>query len=88
MRTRPTYTPEFQADALALLARTDRSLNAVARDLGISCGSLRSWYQKAEMAKKKPKKPQASATPKDGAERERVCEDRRDLSSAALSSAS
>jgi transposase len=72
MRARPTYTPEFQADAPAPLARTDRSLNAVAQDLGISCGSLRSWYQKAEMAKKKPKKkPQASSAPADGAERER-----------------
>ena len=71
MRTRPTYTPEFRADALALLERTDRSLNEVARDLGISCGALRGWYQQAEMAKKKKLKPQASTPPAaDGVERE------------------
>ena len=72
MRTRPTYTPEFRADALALLERTDRSLNEVARDLGISCGALRGWYQHAEMAKKKKLKPQLHSAPPaaDGVERE------------------
>ena len=80
MRTRPTYTKEFRADALALLERTDRSLNEVARDLGISCGALRSWYQMAEMAKKKSKKPQADAPPTaGGAERESAKEQVRRL---------
>jgi transposase len=80
MRTRPTYTAEFRADALDLLARTDRSLNMVARDLGISCTALRSWYQTAEMAKKKPKKPPATATPStDTVERESAKEQIRRL---------
>jgi transposase len=71
MRIRPTYTPEFRADALELLARTDRSINQVARDLGVANTTLRAWYHSAEMAKKKPKKPQATAAPaEDAVERE------------------
>jgi transposase len=72
MRIRPTYTAEFRADALDLLARTDRSINQVARDLGVANTTLRAWYQSAEMAKKKkPKKPHvAAASATDAVERE------------------
>lgn len=57
MRTIPQYTPEFKADAVALLRRTDCSLPEIARRLGVSIFSLRSWYKASEMGKKKPKKP-------------------------------
>lgn len=63
MRTRPSYTSEFKADAVALLARSDRSLPSVARDIGVSVASLRSWYEAAEMAKKKAKKQPLVLTP-------------------------
>lgn len=81
MRIRPTYTAEFRADALELLARTDRSINQVARDLGVANTTLRAWYQSAEMAKKKPKKPHATAAPTatDAAERESAKEQIRRL---------
>jgi transposase len=52
MRVRPTYSDEFRADALSLLERTDRSLNEVANDLGVSPASLRDWYRKRSMANK------------------------------------
>lgn len=78
MRTRPTYTAEFRTDALALLDRTDRSINQVARDLGVANTTLRAWYQSAEMAKKKPKK-QTSAAATNGVERESAKEQVRRL---------
>ncbi len=80
MRTRPTYTPEFKADALELLGRTDRSIPTVARDLGIASTTLRSWYLTAEMAKKKPKKPRTNTeSPSDAVERESAKEQVRRL---------
>ena len=50
-----TYTVEFKADAVELARTSDRSIAQVARDLGVPYWSLREWYRKAEMAKKKPK---------------------------------
>lgn len=58
MRVRPSYTPEFRADAVALLRRTERSFHQVALDLGVSSVTLRDWYNRDEMAKKgKTKRP-------------------------------
>src|SRR5690242_5982064 len=53
-RQLPKYTDEFRDDAVDLLMKTKRSLPEVARDLGVSVGSLRGWYN-ARVAKKKPK---------------------------------
>jgi len=50
--TRPTYTPEFKADAVAALQRSDRSFRLVAQDLGICTHTLRDWYKRDQMAKK------------------------------------
>jgi transposase InsO family protein len=55
MRVRPTYTEEFKADAVAHLKRSDQSVGKVAEGLGVSVVSLRSWYKREEMAKKKGK---------------------------------
>jgi transposase len=61
----PKYTPDFISDALALLARTDRSLAAVADDLGVKEWTLRYWYKKDQMAKRNKKAPAAkTAAPK------------------------
>jgi transposase len=51
------YTPEFRLDAVELLRRSDRTLTQVARDLGVSVVTLRSWYKREEMAKAKKKGP-------------------------------
>jgi len=45
------YDPQFKRDALRLVERGDRSLNAVARDLGIPQKTLWAWYY-IEMGKK------------------------------------
>jgi transposase len=55
MRVRPTYTDEFKADAVAHLRRSDQSIRQVAEGLGVSDESLRAWYKREEMAKKKGK---------------------------------
>ena len=54
MRVNPyrRYDDSFRLGALALLQRSDRTLNGVAVDLGIEPKTLRAWYNKAEMAKK------------------------------------
>jgi transposase len=52
MRVVSRYSETFKEDALAVLERTDRSLAAVARDLGLVPHTLRYWYKQAEMAKK------------------------------------
>lgn len=53
MRSRPTYSEDFKADAVDLLKRTNRSLAEVAQDLGVSKVSLRTWYNQGAMTKKK-----------------------------------
>ena len=46
------YDDSFKQGALELLARSDRTMHAVATDLGIEPSTLRDWYNKAQMAKK------------------------------------
>jgi transposase-like protein len=53
---RPIYTPEFRADAVALVQRSDRSFAQVAADLGVSLWSLRAWYKKETMKRSKKKR--------------------------------
>jgi len=45
-KTRPTYTKEFREGAVDLLRTSAKPLAQVARELGISTGSLRSWRDK------------------------------------------
>jgi transposase len=42
------YTEEFKRDAIALVDSSDKTVTAVARELGISSESLRGWYRKAK----------------------------------------
>ncbi|MFB6678194.1 transposase [Streptomyces sp. NPDC056390] len=42
------YTAEFKRDAIALVDSTSKTVTAVARELGISPKSLRSWYWQAK----------------------------------------
>lgn len=46
-RQRRRYTAEFKAEALRLAGRGDRSVAAVARELGIHPEVLRSWARRA-----------------------------------------
>jgi transposase-like protein len=51
-----SYTPEFRADAVALMHRRDSSYSAIAQELGVNQHTLRSWYM-ADMARTKGKRP-------------------------------
>lgn len=42
-RRRPTYTPEFRAEAIRLARTSGEPLTKIARDLGMSVWSLRQW---------------------------------------------
>ena len=55
MRVTNQYSDEFRSDALNLIRRGDRSLNQVARDLGVSHWTLRGWVKNQHMAKRRKK---------------------------------
>lgn len=44
------YSEEFKQDAVKLVASTGRSINSVAKDLGVNTESLRQWVRAAEAA--------------------------------------
>jgi len=46
---RKPYPPEFRREAVALYARTDKTLGEIAADLGVSRESLRLWVQQAQI---------------------------------------
>jgi len=48
-RSKPPYPPEFKAEAVRLYRTTDKSLQEVASDLGMSTNSLREWVRRAEV---------------------------------------
>jgi transposase len=45
----PPYPPEFRAEAVRLYRDSGKSLNAVAKDLGVSLESLRKWVNQAKI---------------------------------------
>ena len=44
-RRRPTYTPEFKAEAVRLVRTSSDGLTKIARDLGVSVSTLRLWTE-------------------------------------------
>ena len=44
-RRRPTYSPEFRAEAVRRARNSDESVLAIARDLGITAATVRTWIQ-------------------------------------------
>jgi transposase-like protein len=79
MRARQQYTDEFKADAIAMVARGDRSIRQVADDLGLNYWTIWNWSKAPEMARKKAKRlrqgaaaveaPSAQETPEQRIER-------------------
>lgn len=48
-RTRPAYPPEFRRQAVELVRLAGRPIPEVARELGCSQQSLRSWVRQADV---------------------------------------
>lgn len=46
--TRRKFTPEFKAEAVELVVNSGRSIAEIARDLGISDGTLGNWVKAAK----------------------------------------
>ena len=44
-RRRPTYSPEFKAEAIRLLRTSADPAKKVARDLGVSVSTLEAWMR-------------------------------------------
>jgi transposase len=44
-RRRPTYSPEFRAEAIRLARTSTESIPKIARDLGITAWTLRHWLE-------------------------------------------
>lgn len=42
-RRRPSYSPEFRAEAIRLVRTSTESIAKIARDLGVSGWTLRAW---------------------------------------------
>ena len=48
-RSRPAYPPEFRAEAVRLVREGGRNPEQLARDLGCTAQSIRSWVQRADL---------------------------------------
>ena len=44
-RRRPTYSPEFKAEAIRLVRNSSDALTKIAHDLGVQPGTLRTWLE-------------------------------------------
>lgn len=47
-RRRRTFTPEYRADVVAMCLKGERSVRAVALDLGLSTSTVRAWVEQTE----------------------------------------
>ncbi len=47
--TTPRYPPEFKSEAVRLVRSSAKSISKVAKELGVSDNSLRSWVRQAEI---------------------------------------
>jgi transposase len=53
-RRRPTYSPEFRAEAVKLVRTSPDSASKIARDLGITVATLGRWVQATRPAPEVP----------------------------------
>jgi transposase len=54
VRRRPVYSPEFRAEAIRRVRTSEESANNIAKDLGVSYATLRTWV---EATRPKPEVP-------------------------------
>jgi transposase len=55
--TRRKFTPEFKAEAVELLINSGKSVSEIARDLGISDGTLGNWVKASKKRGEVKEKP-------------------------------
>lgn len=67
-RSAPKYTKEFRDDAVALVARSPRSLPQIAKDLGVSIPGLRNWYNDSVGKKRRRASPTKALQPASASE--------------------
>ena len=48
-RSRPSYAPEFRAEAVRLVREGGRNPEQLARDLGCTAQSIRTWIRQADL---------------------------------------
>ena len=48
-RSRPAYAPEFRAEAVRLVREGGRNPEQLARDLGCTAQSIRTWMRRADL---------------------------------------
>jgi transposase len=48
-RTRPPFPPEFRAEAVRLMRDSDKPLSQLAKDLGVSEQTLRTWRKQGQV---------------------------------------
>ncbi len=48
-RSKPASPPEFKAEAVRLVGSSERSVSALAKDLGVADQTLRNWVRHAEI---------------------------------------
>jgi transposase len=53
-RRRPTYSPEFRAEAIRRVRNSSESIPVIARDLGIDAWTLRHWVNATRPAPEVP----------------------------------
>ena len=53
-RRRPTYSPEFKAEAIRLVRTSSDPVTKIARDLGVFPGTLRAWVDATRPAAAEP----------------------------------
>ena len=49
-KPRRKFTPEQKSEAVAIVKQSGKSVNQVAREMGLTESALRSWVKKAELA--------------------------------------
>ena len=72
-RRRPTYASEFRAEAVKRVRNSTESMSAIARDLGITPGSLRRWVDASRP------QPEVPLTDDERAELRRLRKENREL---------
>ena len=48
-KTRPPFPPEFRSEAVKLMRASDKPLSQLAKDLGVSEQTLRTWRRQAQV---------------------------------------